>query len=228
MVRDPLHLSREVFERFADATGVTSDRPSRRYLWTDAFAVCGFLGLHVETGEERFSETARRLVDQVHHVLGRHREDDERSGRIGGLQGHEAEEHPAAGGLRIGKPEPERRTGEPYDPVREWSRDGQCYHCLTEWMHALNRIWRVTGEPRFHRWAVGLRAVERLDGLASGSDGADEAWLEAVRPSRPLAGTIEAFWAEPMHRAVPSWTEYEEINDVSLAVASRPAGYLDL
>ena len=30
---------------FAERTGLTSDRPQQRYLWTDAFAVCNFLGL---------------------------------------------------------------------------------------------------------------------------------------------------------------------------------------
>jgi hypothetical protein len=36
--------------RFAERTGLTSANPSRRYLWTDAFAVCNFLGLNTATG----------------------------------------------------------------------------------------------------------------------------------------------------------------------------------
>jgi hypothetical protein len=88
-------LALELMLRFADRTGLTSDAPPVRYLWTDAFAVCNFLGL----GR---TDLAQHLVDQVHHTLGRHRDDDRRSGWISGLAGHEAEAHPTAGGLRIG------------------------------------------------------------------------------------------------------------------------------
>lgn len=94
--------------RFADQTGLSSSRPPQRYLWTDAFAVCNLLGL----GR---TDLALRLVEQVHHTLGRHPGDDRRSGWISGLEGEAAEAHPTAGGLRIGKPLPERRSGEPFD-----------------------------------------------------------------------------------------------------------------
>ncbi len=52
--------------RFAERTGLASDLPKRRYLWTDAFAVCNFLGLAQATGEQRYTNLALRLVDQVH------------------------------------------------------------------------------------------------------------------------------------------------------------------
>jgi hypothetical protein len=35
----------ELMQAFAERTGLTGSRPQRRYLWTDAFAVCNFLGL---------------------------------------------------------------------------------------------------------------------------------------------------------------------------------------
>src|SRR5262249_18479870 len=47
--------------RFAERTGLTSARAERRYLWTDAFAVCNFLGLARATGEARYTELALRL-----------------------------------------------------------------------------------------------------------------------------------------------------------------------
>ena len=75
---------------FADLTGLLREGQPRRYLWTDAFAVCNFLELHRQTGDEEFRHLALRLVDQVHHVLGRHREDDKRSGWISGLSEEEA------------------------------------------------------------------------------------------------------------------------------------------
>ena len=70
---------------FATRTGLISEIKSpRRYLWTDAFAVCNFLELFARTGEQKYQEYAIRLIDQVHQVLGRYREDDVRHGRISG------------------------------------------------------------------------------------------------------------------------------------------------
>ena len=138
---------------FAERTGLTSDRPPRRYLWTDAFAVCNLLGLARRTGEGRYTELALRLVDQVHQVLGRYRADAPRTGWISGLDEREGELHPTAGGLRIGKELPERGPGEPFDERLEWDRDGQYFHYLTKWMHALDQVSCGTGDPRFNRWA---------------------------------------------------------------------------
>jgi hypothetical protein len=50
----------------------------------------------------------------------------------------------------------ERRPGEPFDEQGEWDRDGQYYHYLTKWMHALDRVSRVTGDPTCLRWAIEL------------------------------------------------------------------------
>ena len=38
----------------------------------------------------------------------------------------------------------------------EWDRDGQYYHYLTKWMHALNRVSRTTGDPTPLGWAMEL------------------------------------------------------------------------
>ena len=59
-------------------------------------------------------------------------------------------------GLRIGKQLDERRRGEPPNERLEWERDGQYYHYLTKWMHALNCVGRVTGDPAYNRWAMEL------------------------------------------------------------------------
>jgi hypothetical protein len=103
----------ELMTRFAYRTSLSSDQTARRYLWTDAFAVCNYLGLSRATGDGRYQELALRLVDQVHHELGRHRRDDSRTGWISGLSDVEAEAHPTRGGLRIGKQLPERAATEP-------------------------------------------------------------------------------------------------------------------
>ena len=123
---------RGLMAEFAARTGLDPPhtRP-RRYLWTDAYAVCNYLELSRRTGNGVYRDLALRLVDQVHHTLGRHREDDSRTGWISGLPEEEGEAHPTRGGLRIGKPLPERRLGEPFDERLEWDRDGQYYHYLT-------------------------------------------------------------------------------------------------
>lgn len=146
-------LAIELLERFAVRTGVGSTGAQRRYLWTDAFAVCNWVGLARGTGDPRHLERARALVDDVHRILGRHRPDDVRSGWISGLSEEEGARHPTAGGLRIGKPLPERRPDEPFDDRLEWERDGQYFHYLTKWMHALDVVARATGDLEYERFA---------------------------------------------------------------------------
>jgi hypothetical protein len=176
--------ARELMERFAVATGLTSDAEPRRYLWTDAFAVCNWLGL----GD---APTAMRLVGQVHHVLGRHRPDDPREGRLSGLPEDEAVDRPTAGGLRIGKPLPERGAHDRYDPHLEWDRDGQYFHYLTRWVHALDRVADVTGEARLREWAVELADVA-FRGFSHGIGPAPNQlhWKMSIDLSRPLVPSM--------------------------------------
>jgi len=157
MVQDAsLSVVREIMTEFAHLTGLSPEKAPRRYLWTDAFAVCNFLELYKRTGESRYEQLALRLVDQVHHVLGRHREDDPRTGWISDLDDQEGENHPTKGGLRIGKDLNERSPREPLDIRLEWERDGQYYHYLTKWMHALNRVSQATGDLTYNQWAIEL------------------------------------------------------------------------
>jgi hypothetical protein len=108
---------------FAERTGIAADVPTRRYLWTDAFAVCNFLALAQAADSSdvraRHAALALRLVDQVHAVLGRYRPDDGRKGWLGAGSEKEGESHPTRGGLRIGKPLPERGPDDPFDEVHE-------------------------------------------------------------------------------------------------------------
>lgn len=158
MIQKTTHpMFKEIMTEFSDLTGLSSAGTGpRRYLWTDAFAVCNFLGLFQQTRDEKYRHLALRLVDQVHDTLGRHRDDDRRTGWISGLDDHEGRVHPTKGGLRIGKGMTERGLGEPPDERLEWDRDGQYYHYLTKWMHALNRVSRVTGDSTYNRWAIEL------------------------------------------------------------------------
>ena len=152
-----LSVVSEIMTEFARNTGLWPVKKSpKRYLWTDAFAVCNFLELYRQTNEEGYRDLALQLVDQVHSVLGRHREDDRRKGWISGLSEQEGRAHPTSGGLRIGKKLNERKPEEPYDDRLEWDQDGQYFHYLTKWMHALNRVSMVTGDFTYNRWAVEL------------------------------------------------------------------------
>ncbi len=150
-------LTLAMMTEFADQTGLLPlGKAPRRYLWTDAFAVCTFLEVYRQTGDEKYKHIALRLVDQVHNTLGRHREDDSRTGWISGLDEEEGKVHPTNGGLRIGKQMNERRPDDPYDERLEWDRDGQYYHYLTKWMHALNRVSRVIEDPMYNMLAIEL------------------------------------------------------------------------
>jgi hypothetical protein len=153
-------LVRYIMMEFAGLTGLEPPAAHpERYLWTDAFAVCAYLELFRRTNDETCLDLALRLVDQVHHTLGRHRDDDVRYGWISGFSEQEGALHPTAGGLRIGKPINERNAAEPLDEEAEWDRDGQYYHYLTKWMHALSRVAAVTRNPTYLEWAMELAQV---------------------------------------------------------------------
>jgi hypothetical protein len=182
----------ELMTRFAERTGLASDGLQRRYLWTDAFAVCTFLGLGRGLGDERHGASALRLVDRVHHSLARHRGDDGRTGWISGLGDAEGEAHPTLGGLRIGKPLPERGVADPLDERLEWERDGQYFHYLTKWMHALDQVTRQTGQPRFNFWARELAlAAHRAFVVAARPGGRKRmVWKMSIDLRRPLVPSM--------------------------------------
>ncbi len=177
---------------FLDRTGLTSALPATRYLWTDAFAVCNLFALARATGESRCRALAIELIDQVHHTLGKHRSDDSRRGWISGFGEEEGEAHPTRGGLRIGKPLPERRAGEPLDEPREWDRDGQYFHYLTQWMHALDQAAWMTGQARYNLWARELaETAYRAFGAASGDGGPRRLrWKMSIDLTRPLVASM--------------------------------------
>lgn len=184
--------ARRIMADFASRTGLTSDAREQRYLWTDAFAVCNFLGLARATGDDAQLKLALHLVDRVHHVLGRHREDDPRTGWLSGLDEAGAKEHPTLGGLRIGKPLRERPVDEPLDQGLEWDRDGQYFHYLTRWMHALDLVTRHTGEPRFNLWARELAETARRAFVYKppGAGGPRMYWKMSVDLTRPLVPSM--------------------------------------
>ena len=188
--KEYLPAVREIMMKFAGLTGLSPAKKSpRRYLWTDAFAICNFLGLYRETGDEQYRDLAANLVKQVHGVLGRHREDDIRRGWISGLSEEEGERHPTRGGLRIGKKLNERKPGDPYNDRLEWDQDGQYFHYLTKWMHALNQMCSATGDFVYNRWAIELAKTAHNGFVyAPPTSGGQKRmyWKMSIDLSRPL------------------------------------------
>lgn len=189
----PAELASGIMLDFARKTGLSPAglRP-RRYLWTDAFAVCTYLGLYCQVNDRVYLDLALDLVDQVHHVLGRHRDDDSRTGWISGLSDFEGEMHPTKGGLRIGKRLPERGPNEPFDERLEWDRDGQYFHYLMKWMHALRAVGRVTGDPKYDGWAIELAqtAHARFSYLPPNGGAKKMFWKMSSDLSRPLVHSM--------------------------------------
>lgn len=162
----------------------------RRYLWTDAYAVTNYLALANITQEPRWQKAALDLVESVHHVLGRHRPDDARRGWISGLSDHDGERHPTQGGLRIGKPLRERLVTEDYDPDLEWERDGQYFHYLTKWMHALGELARAADRPIFLTWARELAAFAHGAFTDGPSWNRRMFWKISIDGARPLVRSM--------------------------------------
>jgi len=187
-----ISIVREIMTEFSDSTGLsTNEKPPRRYLWTDAFAVCNLLGLYRRTGDKSWKNLALSLVDQVHYILGRHREDDPRMGWISGYTEEEGRKHPTIGGLRIGKPMNERKANDPYDDNLEWDRDGQYYHYLTKWMHALNSASRSIGNPIFNVWAVELAKAAHAGFVHILKSGSKQMyWKMSIDLSYPLVSSM--------------------------------------
>ena len=178
---------------FASLTGLSPGRcPPKRYLWTDAYAVCNFFGLYRQTNNEQYKDFGLLLVDQVHATLGRHRRDDSRTGWISGLSEEEGRRHPTKGGLRIGKEMSERRPEEPFDERLEWDRDGQYYHYLTQWMHALACVSRLTGDLTFNRWAIDLAKIAQAKFTYALPHGGGKRmyWKMSIDLSYPLVASM--------------------------------------
>ncbi len=185
-----IELASGLVLELAARTGVVGEASPRRYLWTDAFAVMTLIGLQRATSDARYGQMALALVDQVHRVLGKHRADDVRSGWLSGLSGAEAEAHPTAGGLRIGKPLGERKPGARFDQELEWERDGQYFHYLTKWMHALDRAAAWTGSRELSQWSVELARRAHAAFVSGPRRQRHMVWKLSIDLSYPLVASM--------------------------------------
>jgi hypothetical protein len=182
-----------IMQDFAISSGLSDlSKEPRRYLWTDAFSVFNYLELYRQTGEQTFLELALKLVDQVHNILGKHRKDSQCTGWLSGFDEKKAQEHPTCGGLRIGKKLNERQPEEPFDEALEWDQDGQYFHYLTKWMHALNCVSHVTGKPIYNKWAIELAKAAHAAFIHTPIPGEKPRiyWKMSIDLSRPLVHSM--------------------------------------
>ena len=205
MVFGSFDLAEKIMNDYARETGILGDCKPRRYLWTDSFAVCNYLGLYRTSRNERYMQLALKLVDQVHFVLGRHREDDPKRGWISGLNEKEGKRHPTIGGLRIGKRLPERRPEEPFDESLEWKRDGQYYHYLTRWIHALNRVSQETKYPIYNLWATELAKTMHAAFVYEKNGQRRIYWKMSIDLTQPLV------YSMGLHDPLDGFVVYNEI-----------------
>jgi hypothetical protein len=209
---------------FAVRTGLSPPaQHPQRYLWTDAFAVCNFLELFARTGDQSYGRCAAALIEQVHRVLGRFRDDDVRRGWISGLDEEAGSRHPTAGGLRIGKPLREREAHEEMDERLEWDRDGQYFHYLTKWMHALCQASFALDKPDYASWAIelGEAAFKRSVRNSRSGEVIGVYWKMSTDLARPLVA------ASGLHDALDGFITFREARHASTSVLAKTACELD-
>lgn len=143
-----------------------------RYLWTDAFGVLNFLTLYKETNETQYLTLAKRLVQNVHDILGQTRDGKSR------LPGA-TDQNPLGGGLRIGKMDESGPDG-----------DGQYHHYLTLWMFALNRLSIASGDQAYNDQAISLaKAIHPHFFIGRGTSSPRMVWKISMDMSRPLVAS---------------------------------------
>ena len=105
----------------------------------------------------------------------------------------------------------ERRANAPYEERIEWDRDGQYYHYLTKWMHALNCVSRVTGCPTYKRWAIELAKTAHTRFTYDVSPGGEKLmyWKMSIDLSRPLVPFMG------QHDPLDGMITYEELQATS-------------
>ena len=136
----------ELMGGFAARTGITSDRPQQRYLWTDSFA----------------------------------------------------------------------------DEALEWDRDGQYFHYLTKWMHALDLVARSTRDSRFSRWAreLAARAHAAFSYAPPGGERPRLYWKMSIDLSRPLVSSMGH------HDPLDGFVTLVQLQATARALPATPSGPL--
>jgi hypothetical protein len=86
----------------------------------------------------------------------------------------------------------ERQPGAPPDERLEWDQDGQYFHYLTKWMHALRFLNRQTDDRRYYCWAVELAVIAHSAFTREAYPGGPKriAWKMSIDLSRSLVSSM--------------------------------------
>jgi hypothetical protein len=124
--------------------------------------------------------------------------------------------------LRIGKQLKERRINEPFNEPLEWDRDGQYYHYLTKWMHALNRVTRITGNFTYNRWAIELARTVHTKFVYTPSSRSQKRmyWKMSIDLSYPLVPSMG------LHDPLDGLITYSQLQATAAEDPERLAGDL--
>jgi hypothetical protein len=210
MKQNSTGLLNDCMSEFASNTGLAPESSHlTRYLWTDAFAVCNFLELYNRTNDKIYLNLALTLIYQVHHILGKYSHGNKKGVWISGLNMDDGENHPTQGGLRIGKEMNERGPNEPFNESLEWDRDGQYYHYLTKWMHALNNTSTITGDKKYIKWAMELAKTAHKKFTYMPNHGIKKRmyWKMSIDLNRPLVPSMG------QHDPIDGYVTYCEIQN---------------
>jgi len=130
--------------------------------------------------------------------------------------------------LRIGKKMNERKPADIFDERLEWDRDGQYYHYLTKWMHALNRTSRVTGDATYNRWAMELAKTAHARFIYVPASGGPKRmyWKMSIDLSYPLVESmghhdpLDGFITyNQLQATAAEWSERSTWPDLSAEIA---------
>lgn len=113
----------------------------------------------------------------------------------------------------------ERQPNEPADPQLEWDQDGQYFHYLTKWMHALYCMGRETSERRYVCWAVELAATAHRSFTYEVSPGGSKrmVWKMSIDLQRPLVSSMG------QHDPLDGLVTYLELQASEAAAENRAA-----
>ena len=122
--------------------------------------------------------------------------------------------------MRIGKAAQGAEATEPLDERLEWDRDGQYFHYLTKWMHALNRVARVTGEFAYNRWAVELARISHARFVYAPHPGREKRmyWKMSTDLSYPLVRSMG------LHDPLDGLVTYTQLAATAAKDPEGPAG----
>jgi hypothetical protein len=113
---------------------------------------------------------------------------------------------------------PERGPREPYDERLEWERDGQYYHYLTKWMHALNLVSRATGDPDYRIQAIELARAAHAAFTYLPVHGRDKRmyWKMSIDLSRPLVLSMG------QHDPLDGYVTFQELRTAAAGSSEMP------